>query len=312
MKSETANHGFQWRPCAPAAAAAPSHWLLGRGHVSKSGCISLPRGALLSRRKLSESRLGSCRQARGSLGGGRQGGVRVDREKERRALPGSPALRYLNYEGPGCPAKRARKRGASGGRPPTLLLAAAAPRQPGLHLGRRAARLSAGPAHPSRRGEAWAGPGGGGAGPRGAGQEPRQSAPPVAGPGSNSLRCTPDSVTSKGCPPPPLAGLKCEPSLAPRWSRQCASPPASTFPHVHSHPHFQGQRPGNPETSWRTGPLNLPFRRMRGVEHREKTTGHPQHPPPSIVSSPQVGEAPECSQAPVLGSTQLFGECPKG
>lgn len=238
MKSETANHGFQWRPCAPAAAAAPSHWLLGRGHVSKSGCISLPHGALLSRRKLSESRLGSCRQARGSLGGGRQGGVRVDREKERRALPGSPALRYLNYEGPGCPAKRARKRGASWGRPPTLLLAAAAPRQPGLHLGRRAARLSAGPAHPSRRGEAWAGPGGGGAGPRGAGQEPRQSAPPVAGPGSNSLRCTPDSVTSKGCPPPtrrpevrakPGAQVESAVRLAPRlhFSARSLPPPLS-------------------------------------------------------------------------------------
>ena len=290
----------QRRPCAPAA-ATPPHRLPGGGRGGKSGCISPPSGARPSGRKLSKSRLGIGRRAPGSLGGGRRGGVRVDREAGGRVPRESPALGYLGSECPGHPAERAQ--GRSTGRRRRKL--SSQPRPPPdsprcTWLGGRRASPRAPPTPPARGG-AWRG---------GAGEEPRQGTGPIVGPAPNSVPATPGSVTSRGSPPhSPTCGAR--QARSPGGVGGVHRPPLPCpFHALHAHPHFQGQRPGSPEASWRAGPLSLLFGRMHGVEHREKNNWAPAAPPDHELSP--VGEAPGCSGPLSSVPPSCLGSAPAG
>lgn len=114
-RRQTSNRS-QRRPREPAA-ATPPHRLPGGGREGKSGCISPPSGARHSGRKLSKSRPEIGRRAPGSLGGGRRGGVRVDREAGGRVPRGCPALGYLGSECLGHPAEKAQGRNTGRRRP---------------------------------------------------------------------------------------------------------------------------------------------------------------------------------------------------
>lgn len=130
------------------------------------------------------------------------------------------------------------------------------------------------------------------------------------GPAPNSVPATPGSVTSKGSPPhSPTCGAR--QARRPGGVGSVRRPPLPcTFHALHAHPHFQGQRPGSPEASWRAGPLSLLFGRMHGVEHREKNNWVPAAPPDHELSP--VGEAPGCSGPLSSVPPSCLGSAPAG